>query len=163
MSMESAAKETELLNLLAAFSGSPITDATVDAYIGAVDAYTVEAVALACRRFIAGDVPGQNKAYRPSAAELVEQVRIFANAIRFREGAKEERAKLVSYRMGEEPPPPMVALGPVEVDFGQGPIDMRDMTPAEKEFVLTHKRRPDPDAKIEAHASVLPRLQRMGE
>lgn len=138
MSMESAAKETEILNLLAGFSGSPITDANVDAYLDAVEDYSAEAVALACRRYLAGDVPGQNKAFRPSAAELVEQVRLFVSAIKYQARAD----GLIAYRMGEAPPDGTVALGPVEVDFGSGRIDMRNMSPAEKAKVFEHRGRP---------------------
>jgi len=132
----------QVLNLMATFSGSPTTAAAIDAYLGAIAEYSDEAVTLACKRFIAGDVPGQNKSFRPSAPELVEQVRLFANAIAFREREASKRDALVAYPMGGELPVGMVPLGPLEVDFGKGRIDMREMAPAEKEFVMKHQRLP---------------------
>jgi hypothetical protein len=161
MNLELAAIEREVLNLLASFPGSSITEATVNAYLAAVEDFSAEAVKLACRRFVAGDVPGQNKAFRPSAAELVEQVRIFVSAIRIRDAGKEERAQLVSYPIGGEPPPPMKALGPVEVDFGGGRINMRDMTPSQKEEILANKGAPPANRKL-PRDTLLPRLKRMG-
>jgi hypothetical protein len=106
-------------------------------------------------------VPGQNKSFRPKAPELVEQVRLFANAIRFREGAKDERAQIVSYPIGSAPPPPMVALGPISVDFGAGKIDMRDMRPSEKEAVHANRGMVQVEGPIEGAKLVLPRLRGM--
>ena len=51
----------------------------------------------------------------------------------------------------------MVALGPIEVDFGGGRIDMRDMTPAEKDEVMANKGKP---AQIEG-ARFTPTVRRM--
>jgi hypothetical protein len=153
--MESDAKEAQVVHLLAGFSGSPITDTTVDVYLGSIEEYSLEAVTLACRRFVAGDVPGQNKSWRPSVAELVEQVRLFANAIKFRDDAKKDQPALISYPIGAEPPPPAVPLGPIEVCFGGRTIDMRDMNPEGKEFVMEHRRLPDETEQI------VPRLRKM--
>jgi hypothetical protein len=69
---------------------------------------------------------------------------------------------LISYRIGEPPPPGTVALGPIEVDFGNGRIDMRSMTPAEKETVLANKGAPDPAPQIEG-ARFTPHVKRMSE
>lgn len=162
MSNESDVKEIQILQLLAGFSASPVTATTIDAYLAAVDEYSAEAVTLACKRFAAGDVPGQNKAFRPSVPELVEQVRLFVSAIRIRDAGKEERAQLVSYPIGGEPPPPMKALGPVEVDFGGGRINMRDMTPTEKEAVLAEKGAPPANKKLPRDV-LIPRLKRVGD
>lgn len=158
MSKERTAKEAVIFSMLEGIPSlqGQISAGMVEAMVAAVDDCRVDAVAHACRRFNRGEVEGHNAAFAPSAGQLAAQARLFDTVLRKIDRDKEERPVLISYPIGGEPPPPAVPLGPLSVDFGSGPIDMRDMSPADKEFVLANKRRPD-----EIEQAQVPKLQRM--
>jgi hypothetical protein len=138
------------------FLAGRVDRAIIDAYLAAVANNSVEAVALACRRFAEGDVPGWDAGRAPTAPQVAQQARIFDQA-RAYQANREARDRLVAYKMGELPPPGATPIGPLEVDFGNGRIDMRDMTPTDKETVLrTGKPLPREGERPVA------RLQRMG-
>lgn len=162
MSKDRTAKMAVIFSMLEGIPSlqGQISAGMVEAMVDAVDDCRVDAVAHACRRFNRGEVDGHNPDYAPSAGKFAVQARLFDTVLRKIDRDKEERPVLISYPIGGEPPPPSVALGPLEIDFGSGPIDMRDMTPAEKEFVMVNKRAPDrPDPQITI--DIKPRLKGM--
>jgi hypothetical protein len=134
-----------------------ITDEVVGAYLEAVAGYRVGALAHAVKRFSIGDVDGHNNAFPPSGAQLAQQTRLFDEVMQSLEAAP--GPKLVSYRIGEEPPAGAVPLGPLSVDFGKGVIDMSKMTPAEKDLVFKHKGLPPADGALPFQ----PTLKKMGK
>ena len=158
---EETAKQAAILKLMRGFpsSQSSISEGTIAAYMEALEKYPVEAIGQAVNRYLSGDVPGQNRAFLPTAAELASQAGLF-HRIAGIEARKAAQEQLTSYPMGELPPPGMEALGPLEVDFGKGMIDLRGMTLAEKEIVLSSKGEtlPERPGKVP-----LVRFQRMTE
>ena len=142
--------------MLAGFH-TTVADATIDAMVRACLPFSIEAVRQTCERYAAKEVDEHDYRFPPNSPQLVGQVRFMERVLT---GVTKRSDGLVSYRMGEEPPPRAVPLGPIAVDFGHGRIDMSAMTPEEKDFVLTHKRRPDPPAQVAAPA---PMIKRMAE
>lgn len=138
MSMESDAIEIEVLRLIDSFRFSA-SGAQIDAYIAAVSGYSANAVRQAVDRLVGGHVQ-RNHEFMPNAPELAIQARMFHEIEQRSAGAPAE--KLVSYPMGELPPPGHVPLGPLEVDAGHGRIDLRGLSHKDKEYVLTHHRLP---------------------
>lgn len=126
-------------------SAGQVSQGTIDAMLAECLPYRLDAVEHACKRFSSGQVDGRNNAFPPSAAELCIQVRLYHDILERIDRDRADRPKLVVYKIGETPPPPLEALGPIKVDFGQGTIDMTDMTLAEKEAVLQHKGLPPAD------------------
>lgn len=122
-------------------SAASVTKSTIDVYAETVAEYSLEAVALACARYRSGEVPDQDRAYAPSSGALAQQCRLFRDALAYRDREVAERAHIIVYPIGAIPPPPAVPLGPIEVDFGDGMIDMRDMAPAEKDKILEARGR----------------------
>lgn len=112
---------------------SNIGAATVKAYLGAVLDQPLEALREACREFGSGTLDRYHNAI-PSAAELAARTRFIAGILARRDG--EPEADMVTYRLGEEPPAGFIALGPAEVDYGHGKINLRHMTPRQKDAVL---------------------------
>lgn len=143
MSKDRMAREALILGMLAgwASSQSSVTEGTLDAFVMAVDGLPIEALQHACKRFASGQVPNRNNAFMPSSAELAEQTRLFADVLGQLSGSRSE--KLLAVPIGEPIPVGYSPLGPISVDFGQGSIDMRDLTAAEKEEVFRTKRAPD--------------------
>lgn len=115
---------------------SKITAATVKAYLQAVLDQPLDALREACREFGSGTL-ARDHGFPPSAAELADRTRFVAGILARCKPKPED--EMVTYRLGEEPPPGFIALGPVTVDFGHGPIDMRDMHPREKQEVIARK------------------------
>lgn len=132
-----------ILKMLDGFT-SRVTDGNIDALLDAVEPYRVDAVAHALTRFRTEEVEGYDARFPPTVPQLVKQVRLFDEVLRKIDRDREERPKLVTYPIGGEPPPGAVALGPIAVDFGQGPIDMSKMTPAEKDAVFANRGLPPP-------------------
>lgn len=151
--MEQHAKEAALLTTLGGFPflAGRMDRALIDAYLAALSEFSAEAVALACRRFSDCDVPGWDPSRPPSAAQIVQQARLFTNLAEYK-----ERPRLVAVPIGKPLPDGMRTLGPLSVNFGHGNIDMSGMTPDEKEEVLRLGRRPDADGK-----QLVPHLKRV--
>jgi hypothetical protein len=124
--------------MLAGFpsSHSSIGPETVKAYLSAVEGFELEAVESACKEFLTGAL-NRNHSFPPTAAELAQRSQLHDDILRPRQAQQE-----IGYSIGTLPPPGFVPLGPLEVDFGEGPIDMRNMTWAEKAEVLRTKRAP---------------------
>jgi hypothetical protein len=160
------AKRALILGMLEAWPSGNVTSGTDAAYAATVENESLEAVTVACAEFSAGTLDRDHR-FAPTGAEFAQRVRLIETAIDYRDRRRAiaagdiiEPPKLVSYPMGGEPPPGYVAMGPIEVSFDGGArIDMREMTPRQREYVMEHKRRPPSDAK---HLGVQPRLQRMG-
>ncbi len=157
---EMLAREALILSLLRGYPSlaSSITRGVIDSYVAAVEGYSVSSLRNACERYRTGDVEGYDRRWPPNAAELATVARMY-DTIERRE-TEPPVPKLVSYPIGGEPPPGYVAMGPVEVSFDGGPrINMRDMSPREREYVMQHKRLPPRDG--DKQIGVGPKLQRM--
>lgn len=152
------AKEASILTLLEGYRSSQVTDEFIEACCRAAEPYSVEAVARACQRFADGDVPGHNSAFLFHAAQLAEQCRFFDDMLSRQADAGEQ---LVSYPIGALPPPGTVPLGPLDADFGHGRINMRKLSPADKEFVMTNGRLPPQRIGTDRPQLALPSLKRM--
>ena len=152
MGMERDAKEILVLRLIDGWHSAKLTDSQIDAYLDELEGYSVEAVERSVSQFISGKV-SRNNSYLPVVAELS------ANAAAWHEAIATVTAALPSlsaYAIGDALPDGMVPLGPMKVDFGHGlPIDMRNMSHAEKEAVLISKGAPPPDAKLPASVGAL--------
>lgn len=96
--------------MLAGFpsSQSQITEATAEAYIAAVSHCTLAGVEAACAAFLAGQVGNHDNNFPPPAPKLASLAKALGDAARSLSG---DGPKLVSYRIGEQPPKGYVALG----------------------------------------------------
>lgn len=135
-----------ILELLDSKAGSSITEGNVDAYLEAVAPYSAEAVAMACKRYLRGEVPGHDIEFLPTAGAVASQARMLESAL----NAGARRAALPpgppGYRqlpdgsvivpIGAPMPEGYAANGLLEVDLGEGKIDLRGKTPAEKRAIL---------------------------
>lgn len=157
MGMERDAKEIQILRLIDGWPSAKLTDSQIDIYLDAVEGCSVEAVVRSVSQFITGKV-SRNNSYLPVAAELAANAAVWDEAIATvtADRAIGSLPSLYTYAIGDAPPDGMVPLGPTKVDFGHGlPIDMRNMSHAEKEAVLISKGAPPPDAKLSASVGVL--------
>ncbi len=129
--------------------------ALTSAMVTACEEYSLDAVAAACERFAKGEVD-RNHAFPPTAPELASQARMLHNILnRVTVGGD----GLISYRMGEEPPPGATPLGPVKIEVAGRVRDVSHLTYEEKMAVLATGKMPD--EQIEGR--VVPRLRSMGE
>lgn len=161
---DTLAREALIITFLRGYPNlaSSIGKATISAYLAAVDRYSVTALQGALDRYRANEVAGHDKRFVPNAIELADVVRMFDTAERYqrkRAAGIGHRDDVISIPIGSDPPPGYVPLGPLQVDFGSGRIDMRGMDHATKEHVLTHKRLPAVDTG--KRLAVTPKLQRM--
>lgn len=141
-------------------SATDLSETNINTYVSRLAEFSVEAVAYAVRQFNMGEVDGHDPAFPPSAAALARMTKIYNDVLLRVSRAKNERDRLVAYRIGDEPPPGTAPLGPLEVDFGQGKIDMRNLSPTDKAYVMTNKRLPPPAGADEAKV-VVPFTKRM--
>ncbi len=158
MSMESDAKEAAILQMMTGYgSSSKISDATIDAYLAAVSNLSVEAVVAACGRFLRGEVEERSHAFMPSAAEVAAQARMLDNVLkRVSVGGD----GLVSYRMGELPPPGMEPAGIKSIAIGGRQHDVTGWTLKEQDEAITTGV--IPESVVAREAAGLPlKLQRM--
>lgn len=95
--------------MLAGFpsSQSQINEATADAYLAAVANCSLSGVEAACGAFLTGQVGHHDNNFPPPAPKLAALARALGEAAR----SLAEGPRLVSYRMGEQPPAGYVALG----------------------------------------------------
>ncbi len=154
------AREILIAKLYRAFPSSQmnLTEGNMAAYVEATAAISIDALGRSVEQFITGKVE-RNNAFVPSAPELAENARAWQAALGRVADAQAvvDAQALVSYPIGEAPPEGMVALGPMTVDFGSGPIDLRDKTAAEKEEILQNKGLPS------GKPGLIRRMKRMGE
>jgi hypothetical protein len=143
--IEWQAREALILDMLAGFpSAQGLSQDAVDAYTRLAAAYSLEAVKQACDEFATGVLP-VDAHYPPSAAEFVSRVRFVHEVVTKRQ---DDRPREVKYPIGGQPPAGYVPLGPISVDFGNGPIvNMRHMHPAQKEEVMRRHGLPPPDER----------------
>ncbi len=162
MNSNELAIESLVIEALSGYgSATDLSEANINSYVSRLAEFNVEAVAYAVRQFGMGQVEGHNNAFPPTAPELAKLTAVYNDVLVRVAKAKDQRERLVAYPMGGEPPPGMVPLGPLEVDFGQGRIDMRNLSPADKSYVMTNKRLPPPAGADEAKV-VVPFIKRMG-
>jgi hypothetical protein len=95
--------------MLAGFpsSQSGINEVTAESYLSAVSGCDIAAVEAACAAFLRGQVGGHNNDFPPTAPRLASLSAALGDAAR----ALADGPRLVSYRMGEQPPAGTVALG----------------------------------------------------
>lgn len=136
---------------------SNITQGVVNAYVEATADCEIEAILRSADQYGGGRVDEHKGPYAPPAPDFARNARMWVQALRVLRGAAEEQVKLVAYPIGGEPPPPLVPLGPIEIDHGFGKIDMREMSHADKEAVIAGKKLTGPGE------SARPALRRMGE
>lgn len=147
---EAQAREALVLSLFDGFRNTgDVTRSVTQLYVDLTAKFSMEAVGRSVTQFTTVGVAGRNSNFAPSSAEFYQNVEMWEQAMDTLRRHREERPQLVAYPIGGEPPPPTKPLGPLSVDFGQGVIDMRDMTPSQKEAVLQNKGRV---AEIEAIA-----------
>lgn len=96
--------------MLAGFpsSQSAITEDTGRAYLRAVAGCSLAAVEASCAAFLRGQVTGHNNDFPPTAPRLAA----LADALGEAAESLANGPRLISYRMGEQPPVGTVALGP---------------------------------------------------
>ena len=125
-------------------SRDQITAETIRAYLDAVSELGVEAVERSCRQFSRGLVEGRNNAFPPSGAELATNARLWQEAIATVETNRALAAatRMVTYKMGEGPPPPAKPLGPIRLEVGGIMRDTSDWSHEEKEFALRTGKMP---------------------
>jgi hypothetical protein len=130
----------QIVKLMRGFpsSQSQITEGNVDAYLDAVMDCSLDAVTRSVTQFLSGKVDGRNNGFLPTAPELSANARQWDYALSM-VSADRHVEKLVSYPMGALPPPPLVPLGPIKIDFGEGMIDMTGMNAAEKAVIMESK------------------------
>lgn len=115
-------------------SSSPgrITNGVIDAYMVAIEDCTPAGVAMACRRFLRGEVE-RSFGGMPSAAEVAQQARMLdsvLNRVVVKDG-------LISYRIGELPPPGTEPLGETKLEVAGRMMDVTEWTLAEKDEART--------------------------
>ena len=136
---------------------SNITAGVIDAYVEATFDCDEDAITRSIEQYRSGRVEEHNGPVVPDAAAFARNVRMWVRALEFMAGeGKQER--LISYPQGELPPPPAEPLGPLQVDFGEGVIDLRGKSHTEKEAILSAKG--NPTARITADAP-RPKLKRI--
>lgn len=119
------------------WSASNFTKGELDSIIEATAKCSLDGLGRAVSQFMEGRVDEHNNSRMPTGAELAVKARLWDYATTDR---KVER--LVTYPIGELPPAPLVPLGPVEIDFGDGRINLRGLSHAEKEQILAAKGHP---------------------
>ena len=97
-------------------SQSNISEATAESYISAVSGCDIAAIEAACSAFLRGQVTGHNNDFPPTAPRLASLAKALGDAAR----SLASGTRLVSYRIGEQPPPGTVPLGG-QTDDWRGP------------------------------------------
>lgn len=136
------------------------TPALIKVYLEPIEAYDPSAAQEAYQRFRDGEVDGQSLEFIPNVPRWVSQVKMLDGLLK-RSTLRGDG--LIGYRIGEQPPPGTVPLGPIKGDFGEGVIDMTNLSPADKEYVMEHKKLPPPDnpLSIEGQPFAMPKLRGM--
>ena len=119
MNQQDRARALEAIGLmLAGFpsSQSSITEATADAYMAAVSHCPIAGIEAACAEFLKGQVGNHDNNFPPPAPKLAAMAHALGEAAR----SLSEGPRLVSYKIGEQPPPGYVPLG-AKNDAWRGP------------------------------------------
>lgn len=138
MKLTKTQRETLIWKLMNAFPASltNVTAGVISAYVEATLDCDEEAITRSINQYRDGLVDEHRGPFAPDSGTFARNVRMWTQAIAFLSGAKTERESLVAYPIGALPPPPLVPLGPIEIDHGSGRIDMRAMSHSEKEAAL---------------------------
>lgn len=131
MTQEAQAKRILIVQMLEGWptAAASISRAIVDAYCEDVAQCSVEAVSRATKRLRAGEVEGVNMDFPPPSARVAHQARLFDNVI-----ADINRLSSDLHH------------GVTHVDFGwPNTFNLTGTTVEEMEFVLKHKRMPEPN------------------
>jgi hypothetical protein len=115
------AKEALVLDLFDSWPTASPSAENVRAYVQAVDAFSLEAVRRSVGQFQRGLVE-RNNAFVPAAPELAENCRQW-------EGALRTRADSLAG--------PVLHNGLLEVDYGAGKINLRGLTNAEQDLIMS--------------------------
>lgn len=110
MEMKDRKRALETIGLmLAGFptSQSAINEITAEAYLNAVSNCSIDAIEAACGAFLQGQVTGHNNDYPPTAPRLASLALALGDAAR----SLADGPRLISYRIGAEPPAGTVPLG----------------------------------------------------
>ena len=103
-------KALELIGvMLAGYPGmqAGINEATVEAYMRAVSNCSITAIEAACTAFLMGQVTGHDNNFPPTAPRLGSLAFALGEAAH----SLAHGPRLISYRMGEQPPPGTRPLG----------------------------------------------------
>jgi len=100
-----------------------VTDDNINAYVDATSTVSLDALRRSVEQFVTGRVERANRSFVPSGEELAHNARQWQIAIDTISGT---------------PAPPM-HNGLVEMDFGQGRIDMRGLTAQEQDTIIANK------------------------
>lgn len=96
--------------------------ATIEIYVSATAEFCLEAIQRSVEQFVTGKVERENRAFAPSTDEFSRNVRRWQEAIDFRD---------------DRGPP--LHNGLLEMDWGQGMINMRGLTEAEQDKIIANK------------------------
>lgn len=119
---ERDAKEAMILDLFDGWMNAKPTADNLRAYLAEVEEWSVEAVMRSVRQFRGGKVEGHNMDFVPSAGKLSHNAGQWQAAIN-------KRGEVMSE----------LHNGLIEMDFGQGRIDMRGLTNAEQDQIIANK------------------------
>lgn len=121
-SPDELAKEAKILDLFDSYPSASPSRETLQAYLAAVNGMSLEAVARSVQQFRSGLVERPNRDFAPSGEAFAANVREWQKAIDRRAGGDIE-----------------LHNGLIEMDWGQGRIDMRGLTEAEQDQIIANK------------------------
>lgn len=129
-------------------SGSRITDELLNSYLDAVEDVSAEAVGRSCEQFRKGLVDGHNTEFAPAPASLAKNARAWDAAIASITSSRElaKIARIVTYPIGELPPPGFEPLGPTKIEVDGVPRDVTSLSFAAKEEILKTGKMPEDDS-----------------
>lgn len=144
-------------------ASTKLTDDQISAYVDAVEDTSLDAVQRSCKQFRGGRVE-RNNAFVPTPVELAINARQWDTTIATITASQELRKleRIVPYKIGERPPPPSEALGPIKIEVNGISRDVSHLTLTEKELVLRTGQMPQPEAEqIEGRKIPIPQLKRV--
>jgi hypothetical protein len=162
MEQERSKKKAQILGMMHGYptAKSQISEGTVNAYLLAVDDCSLEAVTRSCGQFLSGKVDGHDNAFMPSAAQLASNARQWDSALASI-AATRGMQKMVIYKVGEKPPPPLKPLGPIKMEIEGIMRDTSDWTYDEKEEAMTTGKMPKSRATSTIGEAATLKIQRM--
>jgi hypothetical protein len=115
-----------------------VSSGVIDAYVEATLDCSEEAILRSIEQYGSGRVEEHKGPFAPDAGTFASNVRMWVRALEVMAGMN-KREQLVSYPIGALPPSTAEPLGPLSVDYGHGPIDLRGKPYAEKEAIMAAK------------------------
>lgn len=161
--MDSLAKEAIILKLFRLYrsmdgKNKPTLDALIKTYLEPVAEYSLSALEQAFERIRDNEVEGLDPNWPINVPVWVSQVKMLDRILN---RVRRTDDGIVVYRIGEQPPPGYVPLGPTELEIEGRLMDVSALSFEAKEYAIKHGRLPDSPAEIEAPNRVVPRLKRM--